>query len=373
MSLKLFDMLKKIYEDSKLPVAVTDSSAVVKWKNKASGQIFSEGTAVWKAEHGGFSGPEIINTISNEQLYSFNAVKAEDRESGESYYIVELIRSDKLSDILNTAAIRDYVLYLCAKIKNAAGMMTNSADEIYDNVSCGLFDSEMITERLNIIDKGIMSITKEIIQPDQFYSLLKMDEKEMTLSADNELRRIADEASAVLGRNVKIVFDCDKNIFFHMERSIFEAVVAGMAEKCCRCGGAPEMLSFSASRLSDIRAEVIVRSIHITNNKNKTDQPHGMDIAEAELQSPERDVFFNYMCDILCARHKAVFTKAELPNGFIFKMEFDIVTGGTTILEPETEYSAGSSRFSTVRLMLSDVTQQQRYGFYDIDAEDEAE
>ena len=165
----MISVLKSVYDRSGLPVAITDGQLSVIWKNKTSSPIFSEGEQLIGLFGGKIPDTGITNTISKGSLYSFNILKAEDRSENGLYFVIELVHSEKIINILNTPAVKDYILYLCSKIKNMAGMISNSADEIYDAISCGLFDGEMITDRLNVIDDGIMSITKEVIQPDQFY------------------------------------------------------------------------------------------------------------------------------------------------------------------------------------------------------------
>ncbi len=362
----MISALKNIYERSGLPAAIADSRLCIVWKNRISSPLFSEGKHLLELFGGRLPGSGLKNIIVKDELYSFNILKTNDHSDNSIYYVIEIVRSEKITDILNTPAIKDYILYICAKIKNMAGTVTNSADEIYDAVSCGLFDGAMITERLNIIDEGIMSITKEVIQPDQFYSLVDMNEKEVTLSVDNELHRAADEASETFGKKVKITCDCEKNIFFRMDRSLFETVIAGMTADCCSMVF-PEMLIFSSERTADNRAMISVTSL----DPQKRNASRGKKISEAALQNPDRNMFFEYICDIFCSKFGAVFTRTELPDGYLFKMEMDIISRGEVcIAMTSSEYSIGKGHFGKMALMLADCEPLKRYVFYDIDTEE---
>lgn len=369
MSGNLISTFKSIYDKSGLPAAIADEKLHVIWKNKISGSVFSDSSSLLDIFGGKIPDTGLVNTISGSDLCSFNVLKAEDRVENRLYYIVELVRSERIINILNTPAIRDYISYLCAKIRDAAGTVSNSTDEIYDAVSCGIFNGEDITERLNIIDESIMSITKEIVQPDQFYFLMDMNEKEATLSLDNEMQHAVNSARASLGKIVEVTYNCDKNIFFRMDRSTFETVIAGMAAKCCGMEFLPETLVFSAKRIRDGRAEVSVMSVssECRNNNIRSNAVYG-----ADLRGINSDLFFDYICEILCSRFGAVFTKAEMPNGFLFKMEFDVISQGVpSIAMTSAEYAIGRGRFGIMPLMLADFPALKRYKLYDIDGEEE--
>lgn len=364
MSSSVISALKNIYDRSGLPAVITDSKLCIIWKNKISSSLFSENEQLLELFGGKTPRSGIKNIVAGDELYSFNILRTDDRSENGSYYVIELVRSEKIKNILNTPAIKDYILFICAKIKNMAGTISNSADEIYDSVSCGLFDGEAITERLNIIDKGIMSITKEVIPPDQFYSLIDMKEKAVTLSLDNELRRAADEASETFGKKVKITCDCEKNIFFRMDRSLFETVIAGMTSDCCSMIF-PDMLIFSSERTADNRASISVTSL------DPQKRSRNEEISEAALQSPNRNLFFEYICDIFCSKYGAVFTRTELPDGYLFKMEIDIISKNEScIAMTSSEYSIGKGHFGNMPLMLADCYPLKRYVFYDIDTEE---
>lgn len=366
MSASVISALKNIYDRSGLPAAITDNKLCIIWKNRVSSPLFNENKQLLEIFGGRLPVSGLTNIVAGEELYSFNILKTDDHTDSSVYYVIEIVRSEKIKNILNTPAIKDYILYICAKIKNMAGTVTNSADEIYDAVSCGLFDGAMITERLNTIDEGMMSITKEVIPPDQFYSLVDMKEKEVTLSMDNELRRAADEASDTLGKKVKITCDCEKNIFFRMDRSLFETVIAGMTADCCSMVF-PDMLIFSAERTADNRALISVTSL----DPRKRNVSRNEKISEAPLQNPDRNMFFDYICDICCSKFGAVFTRTELPDGYLFKMEINILSKGEAcIAMTSSEYSMGKGHFGKMALMLADCGPMKRYVFYDIDTEE---
>ena len=367
MSSDFLSVLKNVYEGSGVPTVITDDALRVVWKNNTSAAVFAENESL----HGYFGSelPDtgLVNTVIKGSVYSFNILKAEDHREEKTYYVMELVRSEKMSEILNTPAIKNYLLFLCSRIRESAGLVTNSSDEIYDSVSCGIFDGKMITDRLNIIDKNIIAITREIIDPDQFFSLLDMDEKEVTLSMESELRRIAGEASSTVGRAARVTCDCGDDIFFRMGRSAFETVIAGMTARCCSYGGLPDVILFSAERTGDSRAEVSVLALH----SGKTPEEFRKNISAQELRDPNKDMFFSYICDILCARVGAEFTRYEVPNGFICKMEFNVLPKDISgIAMVNADYSVGKGHFSDIALALAEFSIPVRYPFYDIDRDE---
>ncbi len=339
-----------------MPTAIADAEGCIIWKNKLPAPGLNEGGRLALLIDEKPLNTGIYSVMRNDELISYNIIKTESAE--ECYYIVELVRSERMSDIMNTPAIRSYMTYLSSKIRNMAGVVTNTTDELYDSVSCGIFDRQTITERLNSIDKSMMSITKEVIQPDQFYALLDMDKRRSTLSMENELRRIVSEAEAVLGRKVRIELKCKDDIFFRMDRDTFETVIGGMTAMCCGCRSNPEKLIFSAKKINGSRAEISVASI-----RNKSDKSNGT--------STENNMFFHYTCDLLCKTMGAVFTRTEKANGCTVKVEFDIISKGDARVElSSVEYSVDKGHFETVSLMLADADTEERYVLYDIDDED---
>lgn len=372
MSGNFVSVLKSIYENSGIPVAVTDREFCVIWKNKISGSVFCEGKSVLDIFEGNIPEPGLVKVFLNNSLCSFNVLKADDKVGNERYYIIELASSESMVKFLNTPVIRDYISYICSKIKNAAGVVANSTDEIHDSISCGIYDGEDITEKLNSIDESIMSITKEVVLPDQFYSLMDMSEtNKPTLSMDREMQRIVDSVGVNLGKAVKITKNCERNIFFRMDRATFETIVAGMTDQCCCAKFYPETLVYSVSRIKDDRAELSVMSI---NPEKRPNNARSSAVVNAELRNIKNNLFFEYICDILCERIGAVFTKTEMPNGYLFKMEFDIIASGTPcIAMTSTDYSIGRGRFGTIPLMLADFPVQKRYAYYDIDSDTDEE
>lgn len=361
--------LKNIYDRSGIPVVFTDSRYCVIWKNKLAVPLFGEGECLTDIFEGAEFKEGVVNAYQADMLCSFNVVRLDGSGENDPAYIVEFLHSDSMIKILNIPEIRDYVNFVCSKIKEAAGVVINSADEIFDAVSCGLYDGQMITDRLNIIDENIMSLTKEIVMPDQFYSLMDMDGKnKATLAMDRELQRFVGKVESNIGKFVKVTSKCDRGIFFRMDKKTFETLVSGMTERCC-CGKIfPEMLVYSVSRTGDSRAELSVTSISPENRRNDV---RLQTIRNAELRDIKKDIFFDYICELLCSDSGAAFTKTEMPNGYNFKMEFDIISAKIPVIAMEiTDYDIDKGIFDTVPLMLADFPVQKRYKYYDIDAEE---
>ena len=346
-----------------------DSGFCVTWRNRLAVPLFSEGECLPDAFENASFREGVMNAYKGDAVYSINVVRLEESDEKGSEYLVEFLHTDSMIRILNTPGIRDYIYFVCAKIKDAAGVVTNSLDEIYDAVSCGLYDGRMITERLNIIDENIMSLTKEIVMPDQFYALMDMDGKNRaTLAMDRELQRLVSVIDSEIGKAVKVTSKCERGIFFRMDPMMFRTIVMGMTECCCTGSIYPEMLVYSVSRVSEGRAEISVTSVSPESRPNRIRrQP----LLDAELRSIRRGIFFDYICELVCSEFGADFTKTEMPNGFSFRMEFDIISGSEPRIAMESAgFNVGKDRFDMELLMLADIPVRKRYVFYDIDAEE---
>lgn len=365
----IISAVKIIHDKSGIPVVFTDSNFCITWKNKLASPLFDEGECLSETFENADFKEGVVNAFQGDTLYSLNVIRLGDKDEKYSEYMVEFLHMDSIIRILNIPEIRDYISFVCAKIKEAAGTVAGSMDEIHDAVSCGLFDGKMITDRLNIIDKNIMSITKEIVMPDQFYALMDMDGKnKVTLAMDRALQRIVGNINAEIGKAVKVTSKCDKGIFFRMDPVMFETVVMGMTEQCCSGKIYPETLVYSVSRVSEGRAELSVMSISPECRQNNT---RVQTVMEAELRNIKRGLFFDYICEFLCSKFGAAFTKTEMPNGYSFKMEFDIISGSEPRIAMEpADYHTGMNRFDMTPLMLADFPVNERYAYYDIDAEE---
>ena len=379
MSGNVISAVKAVHEKSGIPVVFTDSSFCVTWKNKLAASLFSEGECLSDTFEKVSLREGVVNAYQGDAIYSLNVIRLDnkDEKDSEYEYMVEFLHTDSMVRILNIPEIKNYIYFICSKIKEAAGVVVNSADEIYDAVSCGLYDGRMITDRLNIIDENIMSVTKEIVMPDQFYALMDMENKnKATLAMDRELQRLVGNIRSEIGKAVKITSTCERGVFFRMDPVMLETVVMGMTERCC-CGKIyPETLVYSVSRISEERAELSVMSISPESRKNNV---RLKTIMEAELRNIKRGLFFDYICDVLCSGFGVAFTQTEMPNGYNFKMEFNIISGSEPRIAIEsTDYHIrrdrfGRDRFDMASLMLADFPVQKRYSYYDIDSEDSEE
>ena len=365
----VISVVKAVCERSGIPVVLTDSGFSVTWRNKLAAPLFSEGECLSETFEKALFKEGVVNAYQGDTIYSINVVRLDDKDEKDTAYMVEFLHTDSMIRILNVPEIREYMSFVCAKIKQAAGVVTNSMDEIYDAVSCGLFDGKMITERLNIIDENIMSVTKEVVMPDQFYALMDMDDKNrITLAMDRVLQRYVDSIDAEIGKAVKVTSKCERGIFFRMDPMMFETVIMGMTERCCTGNIYPEMLVYSAGRVGEGRAELSVMSISPVNRENDL---RLQTVREADLRKIKRGIFFDYICEILCSKFGAAFTKTEMPNGYNFKMEFDIISGNEPRIAMEpADYHISADRFEMASLMLADIPVRKRYTFYDIDAEE---
>ncbi len=361
--------IKNLFAKSELPAAIADSKSVILWKNKASKMIFSVGETFFErlSEDHPKTGTADIFSDADDMVMSFNIIAFNAPDERKKYHIIELIHTESAMNIANNPAFKGYVKYICSKIKDSACIVASSLDELHDAVSCGIYDGEMLINEFNTIDKGMLTITKEMIQPDQFYELAEMEDIEnsdnvLTFLMDSELEKAAKAASSVLGKNVEVKSECEKNIFFRMSRSLFETVIGGMTENVCR-EVFPEKLLFSAKRTDENRAEVSVSSL-----SSKKKSPPRVTFEE----NIGRNIFFDYICEILSRTINAVFTRSEVQGGCVFRMEFDVISKNRNCVAMiSSEFTSFKGRFDTIPLMLAEFSQVGRYDYYDMDADDD--
>lgn len=345
-------VLKQIYDKSGLPTVITDKKLSPLWKNK-----------LWKLDGDKLS--KLIGTdmseglhrkIDGENVFSFNVMKLSE-ESG-TYYIIELAGQEQLKNVLAVPEVKDYISYICARIRRSAGAVTVSADEIYSEIADGAVDLGQITDRLNVINGNIMTLLREVITPEQIYCLLDPESTEVTVCIADELKKYAADAAHVLGKGVKVTTEFQDNIFARLNRSAFETIVAEMAAECCRGELLPEEVTISSSRISPERAEIKVECV------NKSGAPNSRsDIAEKN-SGTGRKLFFDYFCGVLCSKYGAVFTEKELPGGRSFAMELDVIKDGSTaIAMTSAGFGVRSKRFCDMALVLSGISCEERYKF----------
>lgn len=372
MSDNFISALRQIFEFSGVAAIITDENLKVIWRNKLSKPIPGESRNDMSFVFGGDPPETGLKHVSSGGLvYSFNVLKAEKPSDKKIFYIFELVHTEKLDNILSCPAVRDFISFICMRIRESLGNITLFTDDIFNEISIGCPDYKEITDRLNGIDRNIMMLAKEIVAPEQFYVLLDSDGGDMTLSLEDEISKCAESVKNILGKKIRVAEDYDKNICFRMEKSSFETVIAGMTAECCETELMPERLLFSTRRSGDGRAEISVMSINTDGGKNtKYDAETG---GRAKKMKLNRHMFFEYVCSLMQKKYGAIFTRTEMPNGLMYKMELDVIPAGVpSIALTKAGYSIKSERFSTMALSLAYFRPDDRYYFVPVERIDDA-
>lgn len=375
MSDNFISALRQIFELSGIAVTITDENLDVIWRNKLAKPakpVYRENRESMRFVFGEDTPKTgMIHKTADGVVYSFNVMKTEDASDKKSYYIFELVRSEKLDNILASPPVRDFIAFICVRIRETLGNITFFADDIFNEISIGCPDFKGITDDLNKIDRNIMMLAREIIQPEQLYFLLDGEDAEITLSLDDEMRKTVSDARKVFGRKIRVSEDYDENIYFRMERSTFETLIAGMTEECCGGELSPERFVFSAKRKDSGRAEISVMSINTSGKKNGSYEEEVR--GNIEKLNLNNHMFFEYICDILRKRCGAVFTKTTRSDGLLYKMEFDVIPAGVpSIAMNRTYYGLASERFSTMAMSLAYFRSDERYYYVPTEVIDDA-
>ncbi|MDE5859675.1 MAG: hypothetical protein K2H23_04740, partial [Oscillospiraceae bacterium] len=372
MSDNFISSLKQIFEFSGIAVTITDENLDVIWRNKLSKPISRKSRDNLSSVFGeGAPKTGIVHKTVDGIVYSFNVMKTEDASDKKVYYVIEIVRTEKLENIISSPVVREFISFICVRIRETLGNITFFSDDIFNEISIGCPDFKGITDDLNRIDKNIMMLAKEIVNPEQLYVLLDSDGSEVTLSLDDEMRKIVSDAKKVFGRKIRVSEDYDENIYFRMERSTFETVIAGMTEECCGGELFPERFIFSAKRTAADRAEISVMSINTSGAKNDRYETSVRD--NLESMNIDHRMFFEYICEVLRKKCGAVFTKKAVSDGLLFTMEFNVIPSGVlSIAMNRPLYNVSNERFSTMAMMLAYFHTGERYYYVPTEVIDDA-
>lgn len=334
MANDFLNKLKKEYSVSGLPTVIADETGIL-WANSIGSFIMKESRGdIAFIFDGDAPRTGLITKSSGGESHVFNVIAMSDGGTGKRFYIIELVSSERLSGIFSAAAIRDYVSYLCAKVRTVLSNITVTSDRLFDDISVGTSDEASVTDGLNSIQNNIMSLAREIVQPEQLYMfsdiLRSGDTSDSIILLDREMTEIVAEIRKRLGDSVRISEDYDKGIYFHMNVDAFETVIAAMTAECCSSRLYPDRLVFSAKRLDSSRAEVSVMLVNIGGRYNNICSGAA---AEADERGLKRNLFFDYMCDMLGMKNGARFTRLDMPDGRVYKMEIDAVPAFTSVSE----------------------------------------
>lgn len=358
--------LKKEYSASGMPTLIADSEMHILWANSLGNFLMLESGSNASFIFGDTPpGSGLFSKNRDGEKMLFNSVKTCDPKSGEPFYIIELIGSEKLDSVLASAAMRDYVSYLCAKIRNALANISFTSDKLFEDVSVGIADSAAVTNALNSIQENIMTLAREFVQPEQLYMLCDTQKTDDIILLDKKMSQIAAAVKRRAGKSIRVSEDYDKGIYFHMNTEAFETMIAVMTAECCCMRLYPDRLIYSVKRVGENRAEISVMMVNIDGKANDICCPAAADADERGLN---RNMFFGYMSDILAMRNGVRVTKQDTPNSRLYKMEMDVVPRDASVFSDKTgEYDMyGTELYEKIGFFLGDIRSETKYYYTDM-------
>ena len=365
MADSFINTLKQIYVNAEVPVLIAGENMDVLWRNPVSETSAADVPVSDVITEHQSSGSGLVRRASGDILLCFNVIRTEDPSEKNIYYIIETVSAVKRADSVNDQDVRSFVTYLCSKIRIALGNITRTADELFDAVSVGDINGEKITDGLNLIDRSIMSVAREVIQPEQLYLMLDSEGRTTVLSMEDELKSVIGEIKSFFGTSVTVTGECPQNIRFRMNRSIFRAVIAEMTAECCSSDLFPDLLVYAVKRTDEDRAELTVRSMNTSGEPNTA---YDFSPREADIRGVNRHVFFDHVQNVLGERYGTSFSRSKLPDGILYKMELEVFPKGSApIAMSSPEYiSEEDQRFGVVHMSLADFYHTERYHHIDL-------
>lgn len=357
MTEDLLDSLKQIYGMSGIPVVITDENLEIIWRSKsaeADKKLFPDNSAAFLFEHAKPAVGTVCGTSQNGTVLRFNVMKFENGMSASPCYIIEHIGSDELKDLLRSPDVRNYFSYICSRIRESAGAIAVSADEIDSAVMYLSDGKENVTESLNRIYKNMMLILREVINPEQVYYTLDPYCSDSVICLEDEIKRAADDAARSLGKTSFVDAAPEKGVYIRMNRSVLETIIADMTSVCCEGELFPDEIIFSSERTASERARITVRSINTTGRKNSSAPKNYYMKNSAKL-------YADYLCDVLCKKYGAVFTQKNHSDGIEYSMETEALPAGSRIVLNGDAFGIRNERFSPMTLSLASHHLEKQY------------
>lgn len=364
--------LKKEYSASGVPVLIADEELKILWKNNAGGFSSELGESAEVIFDGGVPVTGLVSREINGEICTFNVIKTEDGESGRLFYIIELIGSRRIGGIVSAEAVRNYISYICSRIRTAAENITSVTDRLFEDISAGVFNSGRAAEGFDRIYESAVMLEREIVYPDRLYSLINPEKSDDTIILDKEMAAVAEGIkSTLLGKcesdfegSVRISEDYDRDIFFRMNADSFETAVASMTAECCKGGRCPERIIFSARRSGRDRAEVTVMSLDIgsggsSGGKSVPCIPFGA------ARDFNRKLLAEYIYDVLGLKNGARFSKENFPGGFLCRMNIEALPRGASVFADKPVDGSGRRREISYKIafFFGDTPEAERYRY----------
>lgn len=371
MTTDLFTLMKQIYGTAGIPTAITDEKLNVLWRNSHAesyrGPLSCDNASVLFEK--GVPACGAVFFTEDETIHRLNVLRSKSAEDASVYYIIEHIGSDDIKTLLASPHVKAYMTYLCARIRESVGMIAVSADEI--DAAAAVFGAGCgeVANQLNTINKGLMLILREVINPEQLYYVLDPSCDDVTICVADEIAQAVSDAKRALGKSVRVSYTSEKGIYTRMNRSVFETILSDMALECC-CGKLfPDELIFNCKSVktddlkSTGRVTITVKSV---NRSGKENIP-----SKFERDKRGSKLYFNYLCSVLCEKYDAEFTRSELEDGYLCSITLGSVGMDKQIVMSGSKFSIRPERFCTMTLSLAEHHLEERYKLIDIDGSDD--
>lgn len=324
-----FYKLKKEYSASGTATAIAGGELKIFWKNNVGGFPLEVGDSAEVIFGGGAPAAGLVSMERDGEVFTFNVIKTEDDEDGESCYIIELIASRRLGGIVQAEAVRGYIKYICSEIRAAAEDIASVTDRLFGEVLSGTFGAARAAEGFERICEIAAVLEREAVYPENIYSLADPLRRDDVIVLDREMAALASGIRSSLTGGargtVRISEDYDREIFFRMNTDSFETALASMAAECCG-GGRPERLIFSARRSGRGRAEITVMSLDIGGVCGKAGQS-----GFVSEKSFNRRLLAEYVYDVLSLKNGARFSKEIIPGGTVYRMNIEALPRGAAV------------------------------------------
>jgi len=345
MQCEAISLLKQIYGAASIPVAVADEKLDILWKNSAAdaSDMFGEKSADFIFPDGEIT-DGVLSVCVNGIFQQFNVIKY---STEKTCYIIEYTGQKTEFDI---SMMKSYFLHLCARLRESAGRIAMSADDISLAVKSG---STEVAAELNRIERSIMLLLKEAIIPEQIYYILNPYCKDTTVNLADEIKLAAEDAEAALGRGAEVWQNSEGNIAADINRSVLEALLAYMTAESC-CGELfPERLEYSLERKDEGRASVSVRSVNLSGKKNVPSS-----IAVLKQTESFTDVLFKKLLE---EKYGASVEKEIFSDGIECRVTLDVLEDKPVIVKSGSKFAIREKRFSAMAVSLSETHCGERY------------
>lgn len=348
----MLPFLKKLYGASAVPSMVICGEE--RWENEAFRKFFLSSPPDEKEA--------LINKLSAKSGTVYEAsgmdILTANVISCPEATVMEIIRSEPVKKILGLPAMRDFLRYIFSELRHTVSILSVSADEIYSLLSSEEPDMDVICERLNSIDSGLMSIIGAILDPEQFYYLIDESCPDSTVCIKDELDSIIKDTEASLQDISGIEYSAEAGIYSRLNRPSFKLLISDMLDECFRGEYLPDKLNISLHRDESGCAEVRIA----TDCTEKRPVPQPTDQLERDSAGRfRRCLFFEYICDVFCSKYGGSFTKRETDCGMELILTFPLINPPKISVSSPFAFNSSGSHFSPVKIRLHRLESSNRY------------